>query len=112
LGYYAAAGLTLGLALQMYYVSRLVPLVLLALLLHRLIAERTKIIRSLRAGLIVFAVGTLMAFLPIGLFALQRPDEYNSRTNDVSIFSPVNGVNDPDAVRYNLQHNIEKHALM
>ena len=43
LGYYAGAGVALGLALQMYYVARLAPLLLLALLAHRIVGSRGRI---------------------------------------------------------------------
>src|SRR5207237_6775463 len=50
LGYYAGAGVLLGLALQMYYVARLVPVVLVVVLLHRLITERARLVRAIRSG--------------------------------------------------------------
>ncbi len=108
LGCYAGAGVLLGLALQMYYVSRLVPLVLLALLLHRLISGRMRIVRAVRAGIVVFAVGALLAFLPVGLFAIQQPDVYNSRVSTVSIFSEEGSGGDPDA----FTHSLNRHLLM
>ncbi|MFL5734120.1 MAG: PA14 domain-containing protein [Chloroflexia bacterium] len=109
LGYYAGAGVLLGIGLHMYYVGRLAPFVLLAVLLHRLIFERMRVIRSIRAGLVVVALGAVLAVLPVGLFALQRPDLYSGRTNDVSIFKPENNGGDLATA---IQLNIRTHLLM
>jgi hypothetical protein len=109
LGYYAASGVLLGGALHMYYISRLVPFVLLAVLVHLVLTERLRLVRSIRAGVVVFALGVLLAALPVGLFALQRPDIYSGRTNDVSIFKPENnGGNLSNAIIA----NVKTHMLM
>ena len=109
LGYYAGAGVLMGLSLQIYYPSRLVPIILGALLLHRLITQHIKLIRSIRAGLVVFAVGALLAFMPVGLFAIEQPDAFNGRTDTVSIFAPQNNGGNLQAA---LTQNIQKHMLM
>jgi 4-amino-4-deoxy-L-arabinose transferase-like glycosyltransferase len=111
LGYYAAGGVLLGLAEHIYYPSRLLPVVLGAVFLHRLVTERMKLIRSVRVGIPVFVVGALLAFIPMGLFAVQRPEVYNARTDIVSVFSKMNSPND-EALRQNLDSNIRRHALM
>ena len=111
LGYYAAGGVIMGLALQGYYVARLVPIILAALLLHKLITERMRLVRSIRMGVVVFAIGALMAFSPVGLFALQRPADYNGRPEIVSVFSPMNSP-DQFALERNLNHNLQRHWLM
>ncbi|MFL5732488.1 MAG: PA14 domain-containing protein, partial [Chloroflexia bacterium] len=111
LGYYAAGGVLLGLAEHMYYPSRLLPVVLGAVFVHRLFTERMRLIRSVRAGIPVLVLGAVLAFIPMGLFAVQRPEIYNSRTDIVSVFSPMNSPNQ-DALRQNLEHNIRAHALM
>lgn len=108
MGYYAGAGVLLGLALQGYYASRLVPFVLMALLIHRLITERAHLVRAVRTGVVVFAVGALIAFVPVGTFAAQRWDVYNSRISTVSIFSQEGSGGNPDA----LSESINKHMLM
>ncbi len=108
LGYYAGAGVLLGLALQTYYAARLVPFVLIALLLHQLVSSRGRIIRTAGLGLLIFALGALLAFLPVGLFALQQPAAFNGRINDVSVFNPaVNGGN-PNA----FSTSLNQHLLM
>ncbi len=111
LGYYAAAGILAGLALHMYYVSKLVPVVLILLLVHRLITERMRLVRSLRVGALVLVVGGIIAFTPAGLFAVQRPELYNARTDIVSIFSPENSPN-RDSLKFNLESNVKAHFLM
>jgi 4-amino-4-deoxy-L-arabinose transferase-like glycosyltransferase/sugar lactone lactonase YvrE len=111
LGYYAAAGILLGLALHMYYVSKLVPVILIGILAARLITERMKLIRSIRVGVIVFAVGAIIAFMPVGLFAMQRSTDYNARTDIVSVFSILNSPTEP-SLRANLESNVKRHVLM
>jgi hypothetical protein len=107
LGYYAGAGILLGLAMQGYYMARLVPVVLIAVLLHRLLSERLRLLKSLRAGALVLVVSALLAFMPAGLFALQQPDVYNARVNEVSIFGGGGG-GDPRA----FERSLNAHALM
>jgi hypothetical protein len=90
LRWYAAAGVTLGIALQGYYIAELVPLVLLALTLHLVLTER----RSLRrawAGAAVLAGGALLAVLPAVLYALQRPNDYWERVRTVRISATTPG---------------------
>lgn len=108
LGYYAGAGVLLGLALQTYYAARLVPFVLIALLLHQLVGSRGRILRSAGLGLIIFALGALLAFLPVGLFALQQPAAFNGRINDVSVFNPVVNGGNPNA----FSASLNQHLLM
>ena len=95
----------------MYYVSKLVPVVLIAILVHKLITERMRLTRSLRAGVIVFLLGAVIAFMPVLLFSQQRPDLYNARTSTVSIFSPENSPN-RGALKANLESNVRAHLLM
>jgi sugar lactone lactonase YvrE len=108
LGYYAGAGVLLGLAMQGYYVSRLVPLVLLVLLAHQLIGTRLRLLRAIRVGIVVFAVGALLAFLPVGLFAIQQPDTFSGRVSTVSVLNPEVNHGDPNVVI----DNLNKHLLM
>ncbi len=109
LGYFAGGGILLGLALQAYYIARLVPLVLAVLLAHLVMTERARVLRPLRAGVVVFAAGTLLAFLPVGMFAVQRPEDFQSRLSTVSIFSPQNSGGDLSAA---LGRNVRTHLLM
>ncbi len=108
LGYYAGAGVLLGLGVQTYYIARLIPLVLLALLAHRLITGRIRLVRTVRVGLVIFVLGALLASVPLDIFALQRPGDFNSRINTVTIFSQEGSGGDPNA----LSDSFNKHMLM
>src|SRR5262249_23085927 len=92
LGWFAGAGVLLRLAMQMYYAARLVPVVLALVLAHLLVTQGMRAVRAVRAGLVVLILGAGLAFLPVGLFALQQPAAFGGRVDTVSIFNPqVNG---------------------
>ena len=107
-GWWAGSGVLLGIALQMYYPSQLVPVVLLLVFIHRLISGRLAFFRAVRVGVVAFVVGLLIAATPIATFALQHTDVYTQRVGDVNIFSPIGSEGRSDA----LQTSIERHALM
>ena len=109
LGYFAGGGVLMGLALQAYYIARLVPIVLIALLAHLLVTEGVRVVRVLRVGVVVFAAATLLACLPVAMFAVQRPGDFQSRLSTVSIFSPQNAGGDPVGA---LRRNLRSHLLM
>jgi hypothetical protein len=90
LGWYAAGGVMLGLALQGYYIAELVPLVLLTLVVHLAITQR-RTLRVVRTGAAVFIVGAALAYLPAGLYALQRPGDYEQRVRETTIFATTPG---------------------
>jgi 4-amino-4-deoxy-L-arabinose transferase-like glycosyltransferase len=104
LGWYAGGGALLGLGLQGYYVARLVPLVLLALLVHIAIGDWRKA-WALRSGIAIFAAAAAIAFTPMAVFAVQKPDEFNSRISSVSVFSEE----DDTAA---LEQSVRAHLLM
>ena len=108
LGYYAGAGVLLGLALQMYYASQLVPVVLGLVFLYRLITERMRFWRAIRGGIVAAVVGILIGFLPVATFVAQHFQVYTARTGTVSIFTPEGSDGHPDALGISLS----KHALM
>jgi sugar lactone lactonase YvrE len=108
LGWYGLAGITFGLNLHMYYVARLMPLVIGLVLLHKLFSERGRFLRGIRFGVLVFAATALLAFLPMGLYALQHTTEFMGRVSDVSVFNPDANGGDPLA----FQHSLEKHLWM
>src|SRR5436190_16045041 len=107
LGYFALGGVLLGVGLHMYYPARIAVIVLLAVLLHRLISERMRLVRAVRAGLVVFAVGVVLATIPVSLFALQHYDLYTARTSEIWIFGR-GGEGNPLA--FNL--SLHKHLMM
>ncbi len=108
LGYYAAGGVLLGFAWQMYYAAELVPVVLGLVFLHRLITERMRFWRSVRTGIVVLAVGAIISFLPVATFIIQQPGVFTARAGTVNIFSPEGSDNNPNALGISLN----RHALM
>jgi len=90
LGWYAGGGVTLGLALQGYYIAELVPVVLLAIVVHLALTER-QTLRALRTGAAVFIAGAALAYLPAGLYAVQRPGDYEQRVRETTIFATTPG---------------------
>lgn len=108
LGWYAGAGVLLGLALQMYYPAQLIPIILTLVLVHRLIFGRMRFFRAVRAGIVAFVVGALIAVIPIATFAAQHSSEFTERAQTISIFSPMGSEGRPDA----LQVSIQRHVLM
>ena len=104
LGWYAAGGLLLGVALQMYYVSRLLPVVLLAVLAHLAIRD-WRGVWALRTGIAVFTAAAVVAFLPVAVFAIQKPSEFNRRLSTVSVLSE-------DDRLAALGKSVRAHALM
>jgi hypothetical protein len=108
LGFYAAGGVLLGLGLHAYYPAKYAFVVLLALLVHRIITERMRLVRALRPGLLIVALGVALAFMPVGLFAMQNWEVYNSRVNTVSIFNEF----PPEQVRSAIESSVKTHMLM
>lgn len=100
-------GLCLGLALQMYYTSRLLPLILSLVFLHRwLTARRT--LPPLGAPLLAFVVAAALAASPLVLFAALNPAEFGARAGSVTALRQVRGLADLAP----LWPNLEKHLLM
>jgi 4-amino-4-deoxy-L-arabinose transferase-like glycosyltransferase len=106
--YFAAGGLALGLALQMYQTSRLLAVVLLLLVLHLLITTRGQVVRRAGAGLAVFALATVFAFAPVGVFAIQHPAVFSERVDQVSVFNTALQGREAEV----LGANLSKHLLM
>ncbi len=86
---FALAGTVLGLGANMYYTTRLVPLVLILFLIHRLAAERGRFLRSQLVGLVVLGVTTLITISPLVQFAYLHPADFFARTDQVTIFKEV-----------------------
>jgi hypothetical protein len=108
LGYYAGAGVLIGLALQTYLASQVVPAVLVVLFAYRLITERMRFFRAVRAGIAVFVVSALLTFIPLGTFAVQHPETFTLRASAVTIFSSTGSEGRPDA----LAESIRRHLYM
>ncbi len=85
--YYALCGLMMGLTMYTYRASRLVPFVFVLYVFCCLLLTRRLDKRLLLNWVVLFGVA-LVAFLPLGYFALTHFDIYFSRAADVSIFNP------------------------
>ena len=82
-GWLAAGGLFAGLTLYTYMASRLFPLWLLVAGVMLLALDRRQRGLRLRQGLIFFGVLGLVA-LPMGIYALQKPDIFLGRLSEVT----------------------------
>jgi 4-amino-4-deoxy-L-arabinose transferase-like glycosyltransferase len=107
LGWYAAGGILLGINMQGYFLARLLPIVLLLLVAHLAFGSRRELWR-LRSGIAIFSTAAALAFLPMGLFVIQHPSEFQSRPTTVSIFSAEGSGGQSNAVWKSLR----RHLLM
>jgi 4-amino-4-deoxy-L-arabinose transferase-like glycosyltransferase/streptogramin lyase len=119
---FAWAGLLIGGGLHMSAAFRLVPVAAAGVaaywLLVREVAPRVAkrdwsglalAARGLSLRFAVFLVAALVAFGPLGLFALQNPTEFNQRLEETSVFVRK----DTDAQRIAaLTSSVQKHLLM
>lgn len=105
---FALAGAALGLGANMYYTSRLMPLILLLYLGHRLVAERRAFFANHFGGLVVLGLAALITVGPLAQFAIQKPEEFNSRTEQITIMKEVT----QQRSYAPLVENLRKHLLM
>ncbi len=105
---YLLAGLVLGLALNMYYTSRLLPVILGLYSLHRLARERLAFLRAQAPGLLLWGLMTLLTVSPLLQYAILFPREFTSRMEQVTIFKEVEQAG---SVRP-LLDNLVRHLLM
>lgn len=105
---FALAGSCLGLGLNMYYTSRLVPVVMVVYLAYRLAAERRHFFSRHLAGLGLFVVVALLSASPLLQFALQKPGDFGSRSSQVSMIGEVT----QQQSLAPLAENLRKHLLM
>lgn len=83
---FALAGVVLGLALHFYMGSRLLIVLLFALLLHQFFLNRANLLR-LRWQMLLLAVGFFLAFGPLLQHFLTHTDTFNARFKGVGVFS-------------------------
>jgi 4-amino-4-deoxy-L-arabinose transferase-like glycosyltransferase len=81
---WALSGVLAGLAFFFYTGGRQVPVILAGVVLWAALTERDFLTRS-RAGLVALAIGFLVAFGPMALFAVQHPDDFNARVNQIGV---------------------------
>ncbi|TXH01257.1 MAG: phospholipid carrier-dependent glycosyltransferase [Candidatus Moraniibacteriota bacterium] len=81
------AGLIFGIGVHTYVAYRLAPLILIALLPFLILSYENFLKRFWKHGL-AFILGALITALPLIFHFANHPEELNSRTGAVSIFSP------------------------
>jgi 4-amino-4-deoxy-L-arabinose transferase-like glycosyltransferase len=81
---FALAGASLGVAQHFYMGSRLTPLILLGVLAHQLIFDRSHLL-GLWRHLIVAAIGFVLGLGPLLHFFITHPADYNARLVNTSI---------------------------
>ncbi|HEX8959019.1 MAG TPA: PA14 domain-containing protein [Solirubrobacterales bacterium] len=103
---FALGGLALGLAANMYYTTRLLPIVLGVYLLHRLALERRAFLERALPGLAVFAAVALLAVAPLIQFGIANPGEFASRLTEASIFKEVQATGGIAPIVSNLREHV------
>lgn len=83
----ALAGLFLGLTMYTYTASRALPFLLMALAVWQLATAPSFLSKQWGRLLVVGGVTTAV-FAPLGVYALQRPDDFFGRSLQVNLLSP------------------------
>jgi len=84
-GWFAAAGLTMGVAQYYYNGAKLLPFLVAALMVYLALAQRDRLRASL-AHFGVLALGAGLAFIPLGIYEQAHPGSFAGRVAQVSIF--------------------------
>ena len=103
---FALGGLALGIAANMYYTTRLLPIVLGIYLLHRLALEHGTFVRRALPGLAVLAAVTLLAVAPLIQFGVAHPKQFESRLTEASIFKEVQSAGSIAPIVSNLREHV------
>jgi 4-amino-4-deoxy-L-arabinose transferase-like glycosyltransferase len=88
-GSLAVAGIFLGFGINMYYSGRVAPIIIAAFLLITFFVLRQWISEN-KKGLVLFALGILVAMGPSLVTDITNWRDYIERTREVSIFEPAN----------------------
>jgi 4-amino-4-deoxy-L-arabinose transferase-like glycosyltransferase len=91
---YAACGLFLGAGLYLYYASRLVPFIVLGFLFCGCILDRS-FLRQHWRGMAVVWLAAALIFAPMGVYFLQNPWHFMSRTTHVFALNSQGWVDTP-----------------
>ena len=103
----ASGGMALGLGLCFYAPFRLFPFVIILFLLGKLILERG-FLRNGWLHVAVYVVASVIAFAPVGQYAVAHSDEFFGRTAQTSVFA---GKTREEGI-VALKSNITRHLLM
>ena len=88
LRYFFLSGLCLGLGLYTYISFRLVPLVMVVFLVYKVISQRS-FIANHWSGLLLLFLTTAVIVSPLAVFALQNPERFTSRLQQVSLLAEM-----------------------
>jgi len=80
--YFAAAGLVVGFSQNLYYASRLIPIIAAALLVFLWFERKASLKQIAACGL-----AALIAFAPLGFFFIREGAVFFNRINAVNVFS-------------------------
>lgn len=84
-GWFAAAGLAMGVGQYFYNGAKMLPFVLVAFVIYLALVRRD-LLRANLANLGVLALGAVLAFIPMGLYEIAHPGSFTGRVSQVSIF--------------------------
>lgn len=82
---FAAAGVMAAVGLQSYYSFILVPPIIVLYIVHHVIFERMLTWKRLATGARIFAAAGIIAYAPLGDWAIHHWDQFNQRANTVTI---------------------------
>jgi 4-amino-4-deoxy-L-arabinose transferase-like glycosyltransferase len=91
---FAVSGLFMGAGLYLYYASRLVPFIVIAFLFCAAVARR-QFLRTHWRGMIALWVAAILIFAPMGLYFIQHPWHFLSRTNYIFVLGDQAWVETP-----------------
>ncbi len=91
---FAVSGLFMGAGMYLYYASRLVPFIIIAFMLCAAIADRT-FLRTHWRGIGALWVAAILIFAPMGLYFVQHPWHFMSRTNYVFVLGDRGWIETP-----------------
>ena len=84
---FIVSGIFLGLSLYTYTAVRLFPFLILGILLLVLIFDRSLISANWQP-LLLMGLAAFLAFLPLGFYFWQNPQDFYGRAAQISVFSP------------------------
>jgi 4-amino-4-deoxy-L-arabinose transferase-like glycosyltransferase len=93
---FALSGLFMGAGLYLYYASRLVPFIVIGFLLCAAIA-RKGFLRTYWRGIAAFWLAAILIFAPMGVYFIQNPWHFISRTSHVLVLGDQGWVDTPYA---------------
>jgi 4-amino-4-deoxy-L-arabinose transferase-like glycosyltransferase len=105
---FLAAAVMAGVGLQGYFSFLLVPFIVAFYLLHNSIFQRVLPWRKLILGVILFGLVTAAVYSPVGIWALKNQDQFNQRTETLTITKNRSA----GEVAEVLRESTRKHLLM